>query len=88
MPHGIGRRAENSFAKSARASVAIISLAAGQIARRGALEGFAGTLARVRGVYEAVQKTWPVGPVPDVLIDAMQSGDRLSGIIPNTLKMN
>ena len=50
---------------------------AAQIAHRGALDGFAGSLTRSRGAYEALQKTWPVGAVPDVLIDAMQSGDRL-----------
>jgi alpha-glucosidase len=50
---------------------------AAQIAHRGALDGFAGSLTRLRGAYEALQKTWPVGAVPDVVIDAMQSGDRL-----------
>jgi len=49
----------------------------GQLAHRNVLDGFAGKLTRLRGAYEALQKTWPVGAVPDVVIDAMQSGDRL-----------
>ena len=51
--------------------------AAGATANRLTLDGFAGAMTRFRGVYDALQKTWPVAAVPDVLIDAMQSGDRL-----------
>ncbi len=35
-------------------------------------------MTRLRGAYDALQKTWPVATPPDSLIDAMQSGDRLS----------
>ncbi len=51
--------------------------AAGLAARRDDLDGFAGTMMRLRGAYDALQKTWPVATPPDPLIDAMQTGDRL-----------
>jgi alpha-glucosidase len=47
------------------------------IARRSELDGFAGAMTRLRGAYEAMQQTWPVSDPPDVLIDALQTGDRL-----------
>ncbi|HEX4284250.1 MAG TPA: TIM-barrel domain-containing protein [Terracidiphilus sp.] len=50
----------------------------GLSARRDDLDGFAGAMTRLRGAYDALQKTWPVATPPDSLIDAMQSGDRLS----------
>jgi Glycosyl hydrolases family 31/Domain of unknown function (DUF5110) len=56
--------------------------AAGLTARRGQLDGFAGRMTRLRAAYDALQHTAPVsappvsGP-PDLLIDAMQSGNRL-----------
>ncbi|MGD0294252.1 MAG: TIM-barrel domain-containing protein [Terracidiphilus sp.] len=50
----------------------------GLIARRGELDGFAGAMTRLRGAYDAMHQTWPVSDPPDVLIDAMQTGDRLS----------
>ena len=49
----------------------------GLTARRGELDGFAGTMARLRGAYDAMNQTQPVANPPDALIDAMQSGDRL-----------
>ena len=52
--------------------------AAGLTARRSELDGFAGSIARLRGAYEALQQTWSVGHPPDALIDAWQTGDRLS----------
>ena len=52
--------------------------AAGLTARRGELDGFAGAMTRLRGAYDAMNQTWPVSDPPDVLIDAMQTGDRLS----------
>jgi alpha-glucosidase len=52
--------------------------AAGLMARRGELDGFAGAMTRLRGAYDAMNQTWPVSEPPDVLIDAMQTGDRLS----------
>ena len=51
--------------------------AAGLTARRDELDGFAGAMTRLRGAYDALQKTWPVSAPPDPLIDAMQTGDRL-----------
>ena len=52
--------------------------AAGLTARRGELDGFAGAMTRLRGAYDAMQQTWPVAGPPDALVDAMQTGDRLS----------
>jgi alpha-glucosidase len=51
---------------------------AGLAARRGELDGFAGAMTRLRGAYDAMHQTWPVSDPPDVLVDAMQAGDRLS----------
>ncbi len=42
------------------------------------LDGFAGAMTRLRGAYDALQQTWPVAAPPDALVDAMQTGDRLS----------
>ena len=47
------------------------------MARRGELDGFAGTMTRLRAAYDAMQQTWPVSAPPDPLIDVMQTGDRL-----------
>jgi alpha-glucosidase len=35
-------------------------------------------MTRLRGAYDAMNQTWPVSAPPDVLTDAMQTGDRLS----------
>jgi alpha-glucosidase len=51
--------------------------ARGLTARRSELDGFAGSMTRLRAAYDALQQTWPVAAPPDPLIDAMQSGDRL-----------
>jgi alpha-glucosidase (family GH31 glycosyl hydrolase) len=51
--------------------------ATGLTARRGELDGFTGAMTRLRGAYDALQKTWPISTPPDTLIDAMQTGDRL-----------
>jgi alpha-glucosidase len=52
---------------------------AGLTARRKELDGFAGTLAYLRGAFDAVRDTFPVSGIPpDPLIDAYQTGDRLS----------
>jgi alpha-glucosidase len=51
--------------------------AAGLTARRTELDGFAGAMTRLRGVYDAMHQTWPVSDPPDLLVDAMQTGDRL-----------
>jgi alpha-glucosidase len=55
-----------------------VSRATGLTARRDELDGFAGTMTRLRGVYDALQQTSPVSGPPDVLIDVLQTGDRLS----------
>ncbi len=52
--------------------------AAGFSARRGEIDGFAGAMTRLRGAYDAMQQTSPIAAPPDPLIDAMQTGDRLS----------
>ena len=52
--------------------------APGLIARRNELDGFAGAITRLRGAYDAMHQTWPVSDPPEVLIDALQTGDRLS----------
>jgi alpha-glucosidase (family GH31 glycosyl hydrolase) len=49
----------------------------GLTARREELDGFAGAMTRLRGAFDALQQSWPVASPPDVLIDAMQTGDRL-----------
>jgi Glycosyl hydrolases family 31/Domain of unknown function (DUF5110) len=54
-----------------------VQRAQGMTARRGALDGYAGALMRLRGAYDAMHQTWPVSEPPDALVDAMQSGDRL-----------
>src|SRR5205807_8404611 len=48
------------------------------MSRRGELDGFAGAITRLRETYDSLNETWPLGWSPDELIDAMQSGDRLT----------
>jgi alpha-glucosidase len=57
--------------------------AAGLSAKRGELDGFAGTMTRLREAYDAMNLTNPISEPPDVLVDAMQTGDRL-GYYPET----
>jgi alpha-glucosidase len=52
--------------------------AAGLTARRAELDGFTGAMTRLRAAYDALQQTWPLASAPDPVIDAMQTGDRLS----------
>ncbi len=49
----------------------------GLTARRGELDGFAGAMSRLRGVYDALNTMSRMTAPPDPLVDAMQSGDRL-----------
>ena len=35
-------------------------------------------MTRLREAYNALNQTWPIGWSPDLLVDAMQAGDRLS----------
>jgi len=55
-----------------------ITRTTGLTARRSELDGFAGCMTRLRAAYDAMQETWPVTAPPDALVDAMQTGDRLS----------
>jgi alpha-glucosidase len=52
--------------------------AAGLTARRSELDGFAGSITRLRGASDALHQTSPVSDPPDALVDALQTGDRLS----------
>jgi alpha-glucosidase len=62
-----------------RAEVTIeVRRASGLAARRPELDGFAGAMTRLRSAYDALRATLPVSDAPDVLVDAMQAGDRLS----------
>jgi hypothetical protein len=54
-----------------------VKRAEGLTAKRGELDGFAGSMTRLRAAYDALQQTWPISSPPDPLIDAMQTGDRL-----------
>jgi alpha-glucosidase len=51
--------------------------APGLTARRDELDGFAGSMTRLRGAYDAMHQT-SVSDPPDALVDALQAGDRLS----------
>ena len=50
----------------------------GLIARRGELDGFAGKMTRLRAAYDAMNHTPPIADPPEILVEAMQTGDRLS----------
>jgi alpha-glucosidase len=56
----------------------VVRRAPGLTARRNELDGFAGAMTRLRGAYDDLHQTWPVSDPPDVLIDDLQTGDRLS----------
>jgi alpha-glucosidase len=63
---------------SVQAKVTVeVRRAAGLTARRAELDGFAGEMNRLRGAYDALNRTLPVSEPPDALVDAMQTGDRL-----------
>ncbi|MGB8028165.1 MAG: TIM-barrel domain-containing protein [Terracidiphilus sp.] len=49
-----------------------------RVAERAQLDGFAGAMTRLRGVDDALQQTGPVAGPSNALVDAMQTGDRLS----------
>ena len=51
---------------------------AGMTARRGELDGFAGAITRLRAAYDRVRETRPIPDPPVTLIDAIQTGDRLT----------
>jgi alpha-glucosidase (family GH31 glycosyl hydrolase) len=59
--------------------VSIVVRRTAELEKRGAeLDDFAGTMTRLREAYDALNQTWPMGWSPDDLVDAMQTGDRLS----------
>jgi alpha-glucosidase len=51
--------------------------AAGLTAHRAELDGFNGAMARLRETYNALNTTPPLAAPPDILIDAMQTGNRI-----------
>jgi alpha-glucosidase len=65
------------FSTAARVTIEV-RRAAGSIERRGELDGFAGAMTRLRGAYDALQQTGPVAGPSIALVDAMQTGDRVS----------
>ena len=48
------------------------------MARRSELDGFAGIMTRLREAYDTLNQTSPLGWSPNDLIEAMQTGDRLT----------
>jgi alpha-glucosidase (family GH31 glycosyl hydrolase) len=50
---------------------------------RAMLDGLAGKLTRLRETYDILNAAWPAAGSPDLLIDAMQTGDRI-GYHPET----
>jgi hypothetical protein len=58
--------------------VVVVRRAVGRIAQRAELDGFAGAMTRLRGADDALQQTGPVAGPSNALVDAMQTGDRLS----------
>jgi alpha-glucosidase len=52
--------------------------AKGSLATRAQTDGFAGSITRLRRAYDALNAGAPFGWSPDPLIDALQTGDRLS----------
>ena len=50
---------------------------------RSTLDGLEGKLARLRETYDILNAAWPAAGSPDLLIDAMQTGDRI-GYHPET----
>ena len=55
-----------------------VKRAAGSLASRMRLDGFAGSIARLHGAYDALNALSPAGWSPNVLIDTWQTGDRMS----------
>ncbi len=51
---------------------------AGSQAARAQLDGFAGAVVRLHSAYDILNQEWPFAWSPDPLIDAWQTGDRLS----------
>ncbi len=66
-------------AQSVAQSVRItIDRAADALAARSELDGFAGAMNRLRAAYDTLNHEWPLARSPDSLIEAMQTGDRMT----------
>jgi len=64
--------------KSVATAVTIeVRRTAGLTAHRNELDGFAGAMTRLRGAYDALLQTGAISASPTLLIDAMQTGDRM-----------
>jgi alpha-glucosidase (family GH31 glycosyl hydrolase) len=48
------------------------------VAQRALLDSFAGKMMRLRETYDILNALWPTNWTPDALVDAMQTGDRLT----------
>ena len=64
----------------------VISRAAGSLASRAQLDGFAGAIARLRAAYDSINAILTFAKPPNTLIDAMQTGDRIH-YRPETARM-
>jgi len=63
---------------TAKAVTISVKIKPEQAHRRNLLDGFAGKMTRLRETYDILNQTWPEGWTPDSLIDAMQTGDRIT----------
>jgi alpha-glucosidase (family GH31 glycosyl hydrolase) len=66
-----------SFSTAAPVTISV-KIKPGLARQRKLLGGFAGKLTRLLEVYDILNQTWPEGWTPDSLIEAMQTGDRIS----------
>jgi alpha-glucosidase (family GH31 glycosyl hydrolase) len=48
------------------------------VSQRALLDSFAGKMSRLRETYDILNSMWPAGWAPDALVDAMQTGDRIT----------
>jgi len=55
----------------------VIRRPAGSLAARAQLDGFAGSLTRLRGAYDTINAILAFATPPNTLMDALQTGDRL-----------
>ena len=65
-----------SLSTSSRVTIEV-RRSAGLTAKRAELDGFNGAMARLRQTYDALNMTPPAAAPPDILVDAMQTGDRI-----------
>ena len=54
-----------------------VSRSAKLVSQRSKLNGFAGSMTRLNGARYTLQHAWPVDNVPDAVVDAAQTGDKL-----------